>query len=210
VEVFEPLILEETRSQIARSLTDSDAEEPGAPGLARVRYLGDIGEFCVAGLSVADESLISSFRDNDLFLLSVAHPEAMFTDKNLAKMEESEENAETATESNEEEAAQKHLHLVGIIENTEPGGVRVKFFLKKNDQRIREMTQMLNYDREWWIMKLTTLSTLIREFTSLHNCHKYPLIEALITGDCEQKDKRVVMEIPGALKTQFESTFNDS
>lgn len=89
----------------------------------------------------------------------------MFSNKELEALEKKEEGEEASVDqSMDESEEEQHLHLIGIIENVEPGGVRAKFFVKKDDARIQTMSQLLSYDREWWVMKVWSC---LNAFTNL-------------------------------------------
>eukprot|EP00026_Physarum_polycephalum_P000365 Phypoly_transcript_00365.p1 GENE.Phypoly_transcript_00365~~Phypoly_transcript_00365.p1 ORF type:complete len:928 (+),score=171.75 Phypoly_transcript_00365:2260-5043(+) len=215
ISTFEPLLLEECRAQILRSLDGS--EESCPPALSQVRYLSETGDFVQVGLSVPDDSLLDKFHENDLFMLSGEHPEKIFgkvevpgeeTDDDTVRKEMEDKNGTTADMLKN---PLKYYHLIGSVEQMEQGGFRSKFYTKTKDTdgRIKYMNSQLRYARNWWVFKLCNLSTLQREYTALLTSENFPLMQTIATGDCRNENKDVVNEISEPLEREFKKMYNE-
>ncbi|KYQ99859.1 DNA2/NAM7 helicase family protein [Tieghemostelium lacteum] len=96
VTTFEPLIFEECRAQLERSIEEGEADSE--PCLSRVRYLTDTNDFLVVGLVISHETELYSFHDNDLMMLSVHHPRIVFgEDENTEMSDEEDEDTNAGT-----------------------------------------------------------------------------------------------------------------
>jgi len=233
IKTFEPLLFEECRAQLERSILEGEKDSESEPVQGRVRYISEAGDFLAVGL-VLRESDMNMFHDNDLMMISLHHPTTVFGDENKEETDDEDSAPTTAAthipEDDPEKVAleakkkkkkqippskfalteeNRTLHLIGTVENFENGGIKVKFCLKNiQPSRERQMSMLLQYEIDWWITKLCNLSTLQREYSALYLTAQSNFIKTLLL--CDEEESGNIMTIPPALHDQFSTTYNPS
>lgn len=90
------------------------------------------------------------------------------------------------------DAADLRLHALGVVQGHEGDqGLKVRFKLSGDAQagddrgssRVKAMlTALTKVDSQWWVLKLSSLSTIMREWAAVHSIAHTPLRDVLLTA----------------------------
>eukprot|EP01132_Coremiostelium_polycephalum_P006087 gene6087-7585_t len=236
IKTFEPLLLEECRAQLERSIEEGEKDDKSEPCIGRVRYISESGEFLSVGLVMNNESDSFFFHDNDLMMISIHHPLIVFgMDENQEETDDEAvgggntgtttppvgEDPNTVANADEKKKRKvippsktplteqnRYLHLIGTVEHLESGGIKVKFYLSSIGDRAKQIGILLRYEMDWWITKLCNLSTLQREYSALYLTSQTNFMKTLLL--CDEEESGHIMTIPPALNDQFGQSYNPS
>ncbi|KAH8968926.1 hypothetical protein BDL97_02G009000 [Sphagnum fallax] len=162
LKVFESLLLEECRAQILRG--DDDGETHCH--MVAVTQWERVNEFYFARLAI-DTQASQEFTENDLVLLS--------KEKVL-------------------EGALPTTYAFASVESCEgQKTLRVRMYLDREGQKdgtsargfksvMQVLTALQGPSSAWWLLKLCNLSTIMREYTSLHSVGVLPFVNVILSG----------------------------
>ncbi|KAK3144776.1 hypothetical protein QOZ80_4AG0317720 [Eleusine coracana subsp. coracana] len=195
--IFEPLLFEEVKAQIVRGPSDDDEEvrldwQKGA--------VGDSSEsegFLKVSVAVPDDFNVS---ENDLLLLSKEKFEEGGTPTAYAfALVEQRGGRETIS---------LRTFLQGEIQNfnvAEP---------LKSPKRLQHIASILKKQQSLlWILKLCSLSTIVREYTAMHSIASLPFKDLILSAAEKNKhsdDKSRAWNVPEPLMDYLKTNLNDS
>ncbi|PSC70977.1 putative helicase MAGATAMA 3 [Micractinium conductrix] len=196
VRVFEPLLLEECAAQMLRGQEEGQVltSQPAVVAATQARQSGD-DESQLVRLTLPP-GVSSTFHDNDMLLLSRDNPE--------------------------EERGDELHHALGVVEGHEGDqSLRVRFKLTdaaqagnaRGLQRARTMRGSLaKVNSTWYVLKLSSMSTIMREWAALHCLAHMPLREVLLSARPSQSllAARGKLEVPPQMAVAMRKTYNDS
>eukprot|EP00803_Ostreobium_quekettii_P007947 evm.model.scf_520.6 EVM.evm.TU.scf_520.6 scf_520:61854-71225(+) len=188
-EIYEPLVLEECSAQIVRGSVEGDYSECNEAVVA-ARDQQDPWLY-VRMTTKADVQ--KGFGQNDLVLISKDHPDGANIRRELSTM--------------------------GIAEAREgEQSVRVKLCLDVNAQRdsaqglkrVCAVNKALETGSGWWMCKLCSLSTNIREWTALQLVNNIPFRDILLSAKPRSRRSDKVMEITKHMRAKMDKIYNAS
>lgn len=174
--IFEPLILEECCSGIVRGSVEGETPECHQAIIASRRSVGtqlpssfpsvmpQEGEWLNVRITLR-AGISAEFRKGDLIILSRDHPD--------------------------EAEAQTMFHAMGLVESKEgEQSIGVRFYLNLASQagsthqehRIRAMDEAVVQGSPWWVCRLDSLSTIVREWIAVQHVHRLPFKDLLMTA----------------------------
>ncbi|EFN56459.1 hypothetical protein CHLNCDRAFT_57676 [Chlorella variabilis] len=211
VRVFGPLLLEECAAQLLRGQEEGQVLTSQRAVVAAARLRPE-DESLVVRLTLP-AGATSSLHENDMLLVSRDSPEAR-AGGGAARG--------PACGGGEEEQGDELHHALGVMEGHEGDqSVRVRFRLtddgqagnERGLQRARAMRGSLaRTDSRWWALKLSSMSTIIREWAAIHCVAHMPLREVLLTAQPSQSllAARGRLEVPPQMRATMQKTYNDS
>ncbi|EGC30633.1 hypothetical protein DICPUDRAFT_50668 [Dictyostelium purpureum] len=96
VSTFEPLLFEECRAQLERSIEEGEKDDTSEPCLSRVRYISEANDFLIVGLVMSEGVNVFQFHDNDLIMISLHHPLVVFGMDENEEITDDEDTAATS------------------------------------------------------------------------------------------------------------------
>ncbi|KAN0003234.1 hypothetical protein ACTFIZ_009409 [Dictyostelium cf. discoideum] len=96
ITTYEPLLFEECRAQLERSIEEGEKDDTSEPCLSRVRYISEVNDFLIVGLVIPDNVNVFQFHDNDLVMISLHHPLIVFGMDENEEMTDDEDTAPTS------------------------------------------------------------------------------------------------------------------
>ncbi|PRW45131.1 putative helicase MAGATAMA 3 [Chlorella sorokiniana] len=194
VRVFEPLLLEECAAQMLRGQEEGQVltSQPAVVAAAQTR---PEDESLLVRLTLPP-GVSSTFHENDMMLISRDNPE--------------------------DEHGEEQYHALGAVEGHEgEASLRVRFKLTdaaqagnaRGLQRAKSMRHSLAKPAsQWWVLKLSSMSTIMREWAAIHCIAHMPLREVLLTAKPSQSllAARGKLEVPPSMRAQMEKTYNES
>ncbi|KAL3140547.1 hypothetical protein ABBQ32_005126 [Trebouxia sp. C0010 RCD-2024] len=116
--------------------------------------------------------------------------------------------------------ARQELHALGFVDGHEgQQSLSVKFYLQLGSQkgtdmetkRVRAMLAgLLQPDSTWYMLKLSSMSTILREWNALHSVEHLKFKQVLLSGDVSAASQRKPLQIPQAMKDKVEGDYNAS
>ncbi|KAL4448164.1 hypothetical protein ABPG75_005383 [Micractinium tetrahymenae] len=194
VRVFEPLLLEECAAQMLRGQEEGQVLTSQPAVVAAVTQRAE-DESLIVRLTLPP-GVSSTFHDNDMLMLSRDNPEG--------------------------EVGDELYHALGCVEGHEGDqSVRVRFRLTdaaqagnaRGLQRARTMRAAISkVSSRWFVLKLSGMSTIMREWAALHCIGHLPLREVLLSAKPSQSllAARGKLEVPPQMKASMQKTYNDS
>ncbi|CAM6125409.1 unnamed protein product [Calypogeia fissa] len=169
--VFESLLLEECRAQIIRGEEEGGGTQCHMVALATWEKAN---EFYFMRLAVQTD-VAEDFTENDLLLLSKEKPlggNSLPSTYAFASVEAREGSGTLRVrmhldgESNESD---------GLVIKTTPGAMRLRAALQGPTSA-------------WWLMKLSNMSTILREYTALRSVGSLPFVNVILSAEDSSKD----------------------
>lgn len=194
VRVFEPLLLEECAAQMLRGQEEGQVLTSQPAVVAAVQSRPE-DESLVVRLTMP-VGVSSTFHENDMLLISRDNPE-------------------------EEHGDELH-HALGTMEGHEGDqSVRVRFRLTdaaqagntRGLQRARLMrTSLAKPSSRWFVLKLSSMSTIMREWAALHCLAHMPLRDVLLSAQPSQSllAARGKLEVPPQMRVAMDKAYNES
>ncbi|KAK5577040.1 hypothetical protein RB653_001977 [Dictyostelium firmibasis] len=96
ITTYEPLLFEECRAQLERSIEEGEKDDTSEPCLSRVRYISEVNDFLIVGLVIPEKVDVFQFHDNDLIMISLHHPLVVFGMNEEEEMTDDEDTAPTS------------------------------------------------------------------------------------------------------------------
>ncbi|KAN0037640.1 hypothetical protein ACTFIV_002993 [Dictyostelium citrinum] len=96
ITTYEPLLFEECRAQLERSIEEGEKDDTSEPCLSRVRYISEVNDFLIVGLVMPENVNVFQFHDNDLIMISLHHPLIVFGMNEDEEMTDDEDTAPTS------------------------------------------------------------------------------------------------------------------
>ncbi|KAI7846383.1 hypothetical protein COHA_000094 [Chlorella ohadii] len=194
VRTFEPLLLEECAAQMLRGHEEGQVltSQPAVVAAAQTR---PDDESLIVRLTMPPGAS-STFHENDMMLVSRDNPE--------------------------DEAGEEQYHALGAVEGHEgEASLRVRFKLTdaaqagnaRGLQRAKSMRHSLAKPAsQWYVLKLSSMSTIMREWAAIHCIAHMPLREVLLTAKPSQSllAARGKLEVPPLMRQQMQKTYNES
>eukprot|EP01133_Synstelium_polycarpum_P003434 gene3434-3899_t len=182
ISIFEPLLLQELKGQLIKSVEEMD--ERGTP--ATVEDIARESEFhlCDFLLDVKDDDLLT----DDLIIIQK---------EILGKKCEAFGKIESRTRGSSKEKSKSPL-------------LKIRFF--QLEKKKINMVQHLKIGSNWQIKKVTSLSTINREYLALHSVGKLPLGSFIISPSLALSTSNAApqFEIPSRLRSALCRTLNES
>lgn len=199
--VFEPLLFEEVKAQIVRGRSDDEQDEDAGPRLDWQQGLvGSCAEsegFHKVTMEVHDE-FRDNLRENDLLLLSKEKFEEGVTPK---------------------------AYGFALVEQRGGGNISLRTFIAgeiKNlnvakpvkSARLQRLASIFStIGNMLWILKVCSLSTIMREFTAMHSVASLPFKDLILSAAEKHKDgddQSRAWNVPEPLMDYLKTNLNDS
>ena len=202
LDVFEPLLLEESRAQTLRSLQSHDVTEHQLK-LQAVR--GEPHEpFRIANFEAPTEATTKPlYFDTDLVLVS-------------------HEQLDLERVDDDGQLVPQQFHALALVNGSSPGTLALKLYLPEEGtsrlpsvhlKRLAVLRKvMVPSSGSWWIRKLGNMVTINREFQALYSVPELSLAPALLSPGNAAKLSAAPQSLqpPAALLRAIESLYNPS
>ena len=202
LDVFEPLLLEESRAQTLRSLQSHDVTEHQLK-LQAVR--GEPHEpFRIANFEAPSEATTKPlYFDTDLVLVS-------------------HEQLDLERVDDDGQLVPQQFHALALVNGSSPGTLALKLYLPEEGtsrlpsvhlKRLAVLRKvMVPSSGSWWIRKLGSMVTINREFQALYSVPELSLAPALLSPGNAAKLSAAPQSLqpPAALLRAIESLYNPS
>ncbi|KAK9842012.1 hypothetical protein WJX81_004236 [Elliptochloris bilobata] len=192
VAVMEPLVLEECGALLLRGNEDAEIM-CSAPAVTSGAAQDQHDGFTAATFVVGDEE----YRDNDAVMLSIDN-----------------------TDEVDEDQVNKALCALGMVEGRMQGVITVRFCLAEDMQsgnpegaaRVRAVREALRGGRrEWYLLRLANLSTIMREWSALHALERLSFRGTLLAAAPTQRQAPLTaLALPKAMEDVMKTECNES
>lgn len=192
VAVFRPLVLEELKAQLHSSFMELTSPDEMSCGSLSVMSVERVDDFHVVRCVHDDKDLEGSRTlENDLVLLT-RHPF---------------------------QKSSNDVHMVGKVERCEKDYKRkssilmIKFYLQNGCFRLNRAKKLLMERSKWYIHRIMSITSQLREFQALSSVHSTPLLSTILNPNNQPKtvkSKSNLSKLAPPLQKILESSFNDS
>lgn len=192
VAVFRPLVLEELKAQLHNSFTEMSSPDEMSCGSLSVLSVERVDDFHVVRCVHDDRDLEGSKScvENDLILLTRQPFQNSSHD----------------------------VHMVGKVERCEKDYKRrssiimIKFYLQNGCSRLNRAKKLLMERSKWYIHRIMSITSQLREFQALSSIHSIPLLPTILNPNNQPKVLKSRMDLSKLsqpLQQILESSFND-
>ncbi|CAH1429552.1 unnamed protein product [Lactuca virosa] len=193
VAVFRPLVLEELKAQLHSSFMELTSSDEMSCGSLSVMSVERVDDFHVVRCVHDDKDLEGSRScvENDLVLFT-RHPF---------------------------QKSSNDVHMVGKVERCEKDYKRrssilmIKFYLQNGSSRLNRAKKLLMERSKWYIHRIMSITSQLREFQALSSIHSIPLISTILNPNNQPnvvKSRTNLSKLSPSLQKVLESSFNDS
>ncbi|KAJ0713630.1 putative P-loop containing nucleoside triphosphate hydrolase, DNA2/NAM7 helicase, helicase [Helianthus annuus] len=193
VAVFRPLVLEELKAQLHNSFLEMSSTDEMSCGSLSVMSVERVDDFHLVRCVHDDRDLEGSKTcvENDLVLLT---------------------RQPFQTSSHE-------VHMVGKIERCEKDNKRrssilmIKLYLQNGCSRLNRAKKLLMERSKWYIYRIMSITSQLREFQALSSLHSIPLLPIILNPNNQPKLIKSRMDLSNLsqlLQQILKSSFNDS
>ncbi|XP_057968938.1 uncharacterized protein LOC131158231 isoform X2 [Malania oleifera] len=195
VDIFRPLVLEEFKAQLHNSFLELSSIEDMHCGSLSVLSVERIDDFhLVRCLHDNNDSAASrNCSENDLVLLT----------------------KQPLQNSSHE------VHLVGKVERREKDNKKklnmliIRFFIQNGSSRLNRARKLLVERRKWYLNRIMSLTSQLREFQALSSLKYIPLLPVILKPDrsslgCHEYQELCLGKLSQPLQKILKSSFNDS
>ncbi|XP_071712086.1 uncharacterized protein [Rutidosis leptorrhynchoides] len=193
VSVFRPLVLEELKAQLHSSYMEMSSSDEMSCGSLSVMSVERVDDFHVVRCIHDDKELQQGSRtcvENDLILLT----------------RQSFQNSS------------HDVHMIGKVERCEKDNRRrssilmIKLYLQNGSSRLNRAKKLLLERSKWYIHRIMSIVSQIREFQALSSIHSIPLLPVILNPENQPKilnPRTDLSKLSKPLQHILESSFND-
>ncbi|PWA56676.1 P-loop containing nucleoside triphosphate hydrolase [Artemisia annua] len=194
VAVFRPLVLEELKAQLHNSYMEMVSSDEMSCGSLSVMSVERVDDFHVVRCVHDDKDSKTTCVENDLILL---------TRQPFQK-------------------SQHDVHMVGKVERCEKDNKRrsssssilmIKLYLQNGCSRLNRAKKLLMERSKWYIHRVMSITSQLREFQALSSIHTIPLLPVILNPNNHQpnalKSRTDLSKLSRPLQQILESSFND-
>ncbi|EFA82214.1 DNA2/NAM7 helicase family protein [Heterostelium album PN500] len=207
IDTFEPLLLEECRAQLERSIEEGGEKNDveNEPVFSRVRYISENSDFLDVGLVMTKENEMYQFHENDLMMISLHHPMILFGGDENEEITDDEDPSNVVDRAN---GASSTGASAAAGEDPDKVYTTEKKKKKVIPPSKIEVTDANRYLHLVGTVEQFEMGGIKREYLALYTTAKTSFMKTLLLADDEEPG--VPMKIPPALKEKFESSYNPS
>ncbi|MFS7974709.1 putative P-loop containing nucleoside triphosphate hydrolase, DNA2/NAM7 helicase, helicase [Helianthus anomalus] len=193
VAVFRPLVLEELKAQLHNSFLEMSSTDE---------------------MSCGSLSVMSVERVDDFHLVRCVHD-----DRDLEGSKTCVENDLVLLTRQPFQTSSPEVHMVGKIERCEKDNKRrssilmIKLYLQNGCSRLNRAKKLLMERSKWYIYRIMSITSQLREFQALSSLHSIPLLPVILNPNNQPKlikSRMDLSKLSQLLQEILKSSFNDS